>query len=580
MDDEWPLSLSGIAPVRLLGSGGFGRVWLARQTDLDRLVAVKVGHHPLTGDDDRRRFERECMALGRLSGHPNIVEVHTSGVDRDLPYLVLAYIDGGTLADHGPSLGEARLRRIAVELCQAVEAAHAERILHRDLKPENVFLHPEGRAVLGDFGIARLGDGNITTAPGLTASLAYVAPELLAGEPPSQAADVYGIGITIIAAALGGSPFVSDVDTAPATIMARVAEGRIPDLGAHGVSGDVERVLRWATDRDPARRPPSAEALRQAIVDLPPRSGPDGVVPAPVTVAAGGTTSGGVSPPTIPGAPPPDPPAGPGAPVVAPGASAVERGDGGRGSGVPRRVLVAIGAVVAAVLGVGSLLVIADGDGATDPPTGVAAPTTDAVEPSTTVESTTTTTTAATPPPPLGLPLTGIEISRITDIPVDGNGVDLILGPADVAGICDRRPEIDGLLDTVAGSYPTDPTAGGSLRVTSQRMHRFASAEQAGAFIASATTIDCARWEDPDLFVEGVTVLTAEPVASNIDRGDEVMEVDQRAVTPVGVDLLSRTTFIRRGPDVLELFYSTIEADEIGPVTDRLAVAAADNLGY
>ena len=90
--------LEGFEPMSRLGGGGFGDVWLARQTNVDRQVAVKVGHSAIQDETIKLRFERECKALGRLSGHPNIVDVYTAGSLKDgRPYLVLEYIDGGTL---------------------------------------------------------------------------------------------------------------------------------------------------------------------------------------------------------------------------------------------------------------------------------------------------------------------------------------------------------------------------------------------------------------------------------------------------------------------------------------------------
>lgn len=176
MDARWPIEIGGIEPIAHLGAGGFGQVWLANQTNLDRKVAVKISHIPFATDDDKRRFDRECRALGQLGGHPHIIEVHTSGESNGLPYLVLQYVDGGTLADHGNALSEAELRRVMDQLCQAVGAAHERGVLHRDLKPENVFLQKDGTVILGDFGIARLGDGNVTDAAGVTGSMAFVAP--------------------------------------------------------------------------------------------------------------------------------------------------------------------------------------------------------------------------------------------------------------------------------------------------------------------------------------------------------------------------------------------------------------------
>ena len=91
-------ALEGFEPIKRIGGGGFGDVWLARQTNVDREVAVKVGHAPIQDDVIKLRFDRECKALGRLSGHPNIVDVFTAGsLDDGRPYLVLEYIDGGTL---------------------------------------------------------------------------------------------------------------------------------------------------------------------------------------------------------------------------------------------------------------------------------------------------------------------------------------------------------------------------------------------------------------------------------------------------------------------------------------------------
>ncbi|MEL7157095.1 MAG: serine/threonine-protein kinase [Actinomycetota bacterium] len=268
MAQRWPIDIQGVDPIRLLGSGGFGEVWLARQPALDRQVAVKIGHRPFATADDRRRFERECLALGRLSGHAHIVDVHTSGVIDGLPYLVLEYIEGGTLADRDRNWAENDLRRLTAELTDAVGAAHAIGVLHRDLKPENVFLRSTGASVLGDFGIARIGDGNNTSAPGVTASMAFAAPEILNGHPPSEVADVYGIGITIVSTVLGESPFVGGGVATLEAIVASVLRGASPDLEQHGLSVPFSTLLRRTINPDPARRPPTAAALAAELAAL------------------------------------------------------------------------------------------------------------------------------------------------------------------------------------------------------------------------------------------------------------------------------------------------------------------------
>lgn len=593
MDEHWPLALPGVEPVRALGTGGFGQVWLARQTDLDRLVAVKVGHRPLASADDRRRFERECRALGRLGGHPNIVEVHTSGFDSGLPYLVLAYIGGGTLADHGPSLDETMLRLVAVQLCQAVEAAHGEKVLHRDLKPENVFLEPGGRVVLGDFGIARLGDGNVTEAVGLSASMAFVAPELLASASPSPAVDIYGIGITIVSAVLGRSPFVTGQESTIEAILTNVSGGRVPDLSPYGISPGFERILRWAMERDPTMRPSSAAELERAIAALPTLdtstvSVPTGGDQAPSTVLIPSSPS---PPPGLAGT---QPPVG-----MPPSQTVSDGGSGGTSWPLVGAGVAAVAAIVALVAGL-SMLRGPGGEsadlGSETDDVGVSVPDVevpevaapevevpvvdpvdDTVQDGEVAEPEESTTV---PLPPLVLPLNGPEISNLTDIPQDENGVDPLLGPADSPQFCDERPDITGLVDTLAGIYPIDATTDASLRQTAQRMHRFDTEEQAIAFLDSYTGFQCQEWEDAELVAGGITVLTAETVPTSLDLGDEVREVDQRAMTPVGIDLLSRTTLIRQGADVLKLFYQTVRPGELGPVTDELARIAAENLGY
>ncbi len=615
MEAEWPVSIDGIEPVELIGSGGFGQVWLAKQTDLDRSVAVKIGHRPFTTDDDRRRFERECMALGRLSGHANILDVYTSGLSAGLPYLVLAYVEGGTLADHGPSLGEARLRTVTDQLCQAVGAAHAIGVLHRDLKPENVFLALDGTAVLGDFGIARLGDGNNTEAAGVTASMAFAPPEILEGRTPSPAADVYGIGVTIMSAVLGRSPFVTAQTTTLEAIIAQVLRGDMPSLAAHGISPGFEALLRRAMDKDPARRPPSALDLRNELLALP-AVGAAGGVPtqqgapvAPVWQPPVAPTHGHQSAPSqqVPAAYNQQSTAQPqaghpqyqrpttGQEFTPAGANT---GPGsGPGSSKLTTIGIAAGAGLAALVGIALLILALRPDGSNEPvaaavdgdqeitATGEGEATTETGEDageeaesvgtttSTTVPTTTSTTAA---PTPLGIPLTGAEISDLIPIPFDFDDLDPLLGPADSPQFCDNKPDITGLTETVAAIYPTDPTVEASLRQVAQRMHRFSTPEQASNFIASYTTIDCESWE-----TDGFTTLTAQAVIPpSLDAGDEIAQVDQVSTLPIEVDILSRTILIRSGADVYKLVFFTIASDEVGPLSDILVTRAVENLGY
>ncbi|MGI9616435.1 MAG: serine/threonine protein kinase [Acidimicrobiales bacterium] len=256
-----PFVLKGFEPVSRLGSGGFGEVWLARQVNIDRQVAIKIGHAPIDDKTVQLRFERECIALGRLSGHPNIIDVFTAGqLDDGRPYLVLEFVNGGTLwqrLQRSP-LSESELCRVGVQLSDALVVAHEAGVLHRDLKPENVLLRQNGNAVLGDFGIARLHDGANTTSHAITASVAYAAPEILSGKSASVASDLYGIGICLLASVLRSVPFVNKTDESIHPIINRVLTDKPPDLSQHGVTSQLSAAINSLLEKDPDKRPRSA----------------------------------------------------------------------------------------------------------------------------------------------------------------------------------------------------------------------------------------------------------------------------------------------------------------------------------
>lgn len=275
--------LDGFEPIKRIGGGGFGDVWLARQTNVDREVAVKVGHAPIQDEIIRLRFDRECKALGRLSGHPNIVDVYTAGTLNDgRPYLVLEYINGGTLWQQlkRHPIEEGTLLSVGEQLASALTEAHSSGVLHRDLKPENILMRSTGEAVLGDFGIARLQDGANTTSAAITASVAYAAPEVLGGTKASVASDIYGIGICLLAATLRSVPFVDKSDKSIHPIISRVMSEHPPDLRVNAISDATADLVALLLEKDPARRPPDAATVQRMFAELrrstllPPSSAP------------------------------------------------------------------------------------------------------------------------------------------------------------------------------------------------------------------------------------------------------------------------------------------------------------------
>jgi serine/threonine protein kinase len=263
--------LDGFEPIRRIGGGGFGDVWLARQTNVDRQVAVKVGHAPIQDEIIKLRFDRECKALGRLSGHPNIIDVYTAGTLNDgRPYLVLEYVDGGTLWQQlkRTPVEEHRLLSVGEQLASALHEAHSSGVLHRDLKPENILMRSSGDAVLGDFGIARLQDGANTTSAAITASVAYAAPEVLGGTKASVASDIYGIGICLLAAVLRSVPFVDKTDKSIHPIISRVMSEQPPELNGRGVSAETADLVGLLLQKNPAHRPPDAATVQVMFAEL------------------------------------------------------------------------------------------------------------------------------------------------------------------------------------------------------------------------------------------------------------------------------------------------------------------------
>ncbi|MEV4127360.1 protein kinase [Nocardia sp. NPDC049707] len=254
------LSTVGLQDAEEIGRGGFGIVYRCRQRGLDRLVAVKVLTSEL--EENRERFFREQRAMGRLTGHPNIVEVLQVGeTETKQPFLVMPYHPQGSL--------EARIRRdgplpledvlhLGVKMAGALETAHRAEVLHRDVKPPNILLSDYGEPALTDFGIAHLVGGFRTATGTVTGSPAFTAPEVLGGVPTSRESDVYGLGATLFCALTGHAAFERRGGEQVVAQFMRITSQPVPDLREHGVPEDVAAVIELAMCRDPRNRPTAA----------------------------------------------------------------------------------------------------------------------------------------------------------------------------------------------------------------------------------------------------------------------------------------------------------------------------------
>ena len=204
------LAAAGFEGAHEVGVGGFGAVYRCQQRSLDRTVAIKVLTTDL-GADNLERFLREQRAMGKLSGHPNIVNIFQVGVtESGRPYIVMQYHPRGTLNarihQSGPLSWEEAVH-IGVKMAGALETAHRLGTLHRDVKPANILLTEYGEPQLTDFGIARI-KGGFETATGIvTASPAFTAPEVIEGRSPTPASDVYSLGATLFCAHTGHAAF-------------------------------------------------------------------------------------------------------------------------------------------------------------------------------------------------------------------------------------------------------------------------------------------------------------------------------------------------------------------------------------
>jgi len=216
--------------VEHLGSGGMASVWLATDETLQRPVAIKVMSDMLAGDEHwLKRFRREARAAAALQ-HPNIVKVFDFGLEDGRPYLIMAYVAGGSLKDRMAEGATVNADRLARELLGALAHVHAAGLLHRDVKPGNILLDADGASHLTDFGIARPSDATELTQTGVVlGTMRYLAPEVAAGEPATERSDLYSAG--------------------------RVLE----EVGGLGPLTDA------LTADDPAGRPASAEAALAAL---------------------------------------------------------------------------------------------------------------------------------------------------------------------------------------------------------------------------------------------------------------------------------------------------------------------------
>lgn len=291
--------------LEVLGRGGMGVVYRARQRGLDREVAIKLLHAGVSDSDSLARFHREGEALGRLR-HPNVVQVFDVGVADSRPFLVMEYVPGGTLSEHtdGKPLPPAAAAAIAAGVAQAIQHAHEHGVLHRDLKPGNILLQSRqstvsspqsttfrlqtgdsglGTPKVADFGLARPIDAGqtLTQAGMVVGTPSYMAPEQVSGtERATPACDVYGIGAVLYELLTGRPPFLGS-NPADVLLQVRDQDPVPPARIIPTLPRDLNTITLKCLAKDPRKRYPSAgdvaEDLRRWQAGEPIRARPVGI---------------------------------------------------------------------------------------------------------------------------------------------------------------------------------------------------------------------------------------------------------------------------------------------------------------
>jgi predicted Ser/Thr protein kinase len=268
-------SIPGYDCMELLGRGGMGEVWKARQRSLNRIVAIKVLSSSLAVEPDFvRRFERESAALAALA-HPHIVTIYDRGAVNNLWYFVMEFVEGRSLRDrvHEVHPSRAELLRLLSQVARAVEHAHKRGVIHRDLKPENVLIDHAGNVKVADFGLAgmsEVGRSSLTMTAVAMGTAHYMAPEQRRdAKNVDGRADIYSLGVMFY------EMLCSEI---PAGKFPTPKE-KLPDLDAR-----LDALIMRMLDQDPERRPGKAGEVADAIdvmLHIPAKAAPP---PAPVVI--------------------------------------------------------------------------------------------------------------------------------------------------------------------------------------------------------------------------------------------------------------------------------------------------------
>jgi len=254
--------------LSVLGQGGMGAVYKARDRELDRLIALKVIRPELATDPAiLQRFKQELI-LSRNITHKNVVRIYDLGEAEGIRFISMEYVDGEdlrTLLRRTGKFSPKEAIAVVEQVCRALDSAHSEGVIHRDLKPQNIVRDKNGRIVVMDFGLARsLGDAGMTQTGAIVGTLEYMSPEQALGSTLDQRSDIFSVGLIFYELLTGKAPY--EADTAIASLMKRTREDArsASDVDA-SVPKSLSAIVGRCLEREPANRYHSAVELLQQL---------------------------------------------------------------------------------------------------------------------------------------------------------------------------------------------------------------------------------------------------------------------------------------------------------------------------
>jgi serine/threonine protein kinase len=248
--------------INQIGAGGMATVYKAYQASMDRYVALKVLPHKFAHQEEfLGRFEQEIKVIAKLE-HPHILPVYDCGESEGVPYLVMRYLDAGTLKDHirAGNLSLAEIDRFFSQFADALGYAHEQGVIHRDIKPTNAMVNHRGDIFLTDFGIAKLieGSAEFTASGALVGTPAYMSPEQGQGSKVDHRSDIYSLGVVLYEMLTGNVPY--EAETPVAVILKKIQEPLPPPSTVNPeIAPAIEKVLLKALSKDAEDRFDSAK---------------------------------------------------------------------------------------------------------------------------------------------------------------------------------------------------------------------------------------------------------------------------------------------------------------------------------